>query len=96
MINRKINRKPTIEEILTVLQYLDEELLVEGSFEDVCEYAQTLKDNENEINLSYNRIDELLNECIDYIIAVVDDDEEIIRVFKHLGFTDKELEFYNI
>ena len=36
------NRKPTLEEIKWVLQYLDEELLVEGSFEDVCEYINNL------------------------------------------------------
>ena len=35
--------KPSLDEIKRVLQYLDEELLVEGSFEDVCEYIQGLE-----------------------------------------------------
>jgi hypothetical protein len=38
------NRKPTLEEIKWVLQYLDEELLVEGTFEEVCEYINQLKE----------------------------------------------------
>ena len=35
--------KPTLEEIKTVLQYLDEELMVEGTFEEVCEYVNSLE-----------------------------------------------------
>lgn len=38
--------KPTLEEIKRVLQYLDEELMVEGTFEEVCEYVNQLKDDE--------------------------------------------------
>ena len=38
--------KPTVEEIKRVLQYLDEELMVEGTFEEVCEYVNQLKDDE--------------------------------------------------
>jgi hypothetical protein len=39
-------RKPTLEEIKWVLQYLDEELLVEGTFEEVCEYINQLEERE--------------------------------------------------
>lgn len=42
------NRKPTLEEIKWVLQYLDEELLVEGTWEEVVEYINILKDEEEE------------------------------------------------
>ena len=35
--------KPTLEEIKRVLQYLDEELLVEGTFAEVCDYVKNLK-----------------------------------------------------
>jgi len=37
-------RKPTLEEIKWVLQYLDEELLVEGSFEEVCKYVNSISE----------------------------------------------------
>ena len=37
-------RKPTLEEIKWVLQYLDEELLVEGTFEEVCEFVNQLEE----------------------------------------------------
>jgi hypothetical protein len=37
--------KPTLEEIKRVLQYLDEEMLVEGTFKEVCEYVNQLKDD---------------------------------------------------
>ena len=40
----KAERKPSLEEIKWVLQYLDEELLVEGTFEEVCEYVRHLKE----------------------------------------------------
>lgn len=39
-------RKPTLEEIKWVLQYLDEELLVEGTFEEVCEFVNQLEEIE--------------------------------------------------
>ena len=41
----KIN-KPSLDEIKWVLQYLDEELMVEGTFEEVCEFVNQLKDDE--------------------------------------------------
>lgn len=40
----KYLNKPSLEEIKAVLRYLDEELLVEGTFKDVCEYVNTLKE----------------------------------------------------
>lgn len=41
--------KPSLEEIKRVLQYLDEELLVEGTFREVCDYVNMLGE-ENETN----------------------------------------------
>jgi len=38
--------KPTLEEIKRVLQYLDEEMLVEGTFQEVCEFVNQLKEKE--------------------------------------------------
>lgn len=42
------NRKPTLEEIKWVLQYLDEELLVEGTFQEVIEFINSLEDIKQE------------------------------------------------
>jgi len=42
----KYQFKPTLEEIKQVLQYLDEELMVEGTFEEVCEFINNLKEIE--------------------------------------------------
>lgn len=39
-----MEKKPTLDEIKWVLQYLDEELMVEGTFEEVCEFVNQLKD----------------------------------------------------
>lgn len=36
-------KKPTLKTIKRVLQYLDEELMVEGTFEEVCEYINSLE-----------------------------------------------------
>ena len=36
--------KPSVGEMLNVLQYLDEELMVEGSFQEVCDYVRKLAD----------------------------------------------------
>lgn len=38
------DKKPTVEEILRVIQYLDEELLVDGTWDEVVEFVQQLKD----------------------------------------------------
>lgn len=43
-----MKKKPTLEEIKRVLQYLDEELLVEGTFEEVCEYVNQLEELDND------------------------------------------------
>ena len=43
-----MKKTPTLEEIKTVLQYLDEELMVEGTFQEVCEYINSLEEIKHE------------------------------------------------
>ena len=39
-------KKPTLKQIKNVIQYLDEEMNLEGSWDDVCEFVAHLKEDE--------------------------------------------------
>ena len=53
------NRKPTLEEIKWVLQYLDEELLVEGTWDEVVEYVNHLEDERTDLDKLCDELEDL-------------------------------------
>lgn len=74
--------KPTLNEIKNVLQYLDEEMLVEGSFEDVVEYVNQLEDDTpaannlkdffvQQSNETKNTEEQIINEIVEAFSAYV-------------------------
>lgn len=74
--------KPTLNEIKRFLQYLDEEMLVEGSFEDVIEYVNKLEDDTpaannlkdffvQQSNETENTEEQIINEIVEAFSAYV-------------------------